>query len=160
MAPLYGWSLRGKPIKNPASSKEFNITIMGAITHFGVLSLTARGPQPSKDKPLPKKPIDIPGGTTSLHFYRFLEALLDQLDCLGQSWKGINLVMDNCRIHYGPAVQELCIAGGYNIVILPPYSPFSNPIEEFWSKLKLVYRRDKLRDDGKDGGCSSSERSC
>ena len=76
---------------------------------------------------------------------------MDQLDSLGQSGKGINLVMDNCRIHHGPAVQELCIASGYNIVFLPPYSPFLNPIEEFWSKLKLVYRRDKLDDGSKDG---------
>lgn len=151
LAPLYGWSLKGRSIKKPVSSKEFNITIIGAITHFGVLSLTARVPQTSKDKPLPKKPIDVPGGTTSLHFYQFMEALLDQLDSLGQSRKGINLVMDNCQIHHGPAVQELCIARGYNIVFLPPYSPFLNPIEEFWSKLKLVYRHDKLDDAGKDG---------
>ncbi|KAG0340076.1 hypothetical protein BG005_003310, partial [Podila minutissima] len=60
MAPLYGWSLKGKLIKKPVPSKEFNIMIIGAITHFGVLSLTACVPQTSKDKPLPKKPIDVP----------------------------------------------------------------------------------------------------
>jgi len=109
LVPLYGWSLKGKPIKKPVSSKEFNITIIGAITHFGVLSLTAHVLQTSKDKPLPKKPIDVLGGTTSLHFYQFMEALLDQLDSLGQSGKGINLIMDNCRIHHGQAVQELCV---------------------------------------------------
>ena len=43
------------------------------------------------------------------------------------------------------------VARGYNIIFLPPYSPFLNPIEEFWSKLKLVYRCNKLDETGKDG---------
>jgi transposase len=31
---------------------------------------------------------------------------------------------------------------GYQMVFLPPYSPFLNPIEEFWSKLKNVVNND------------------
>ncbi|KAI8887893.1 hypothetical protein K501DRAFT_174552, partial [Backusella circina FSU 941] len=31
---------------------------------------------------------------------------------------------------------------GYKFLFLPPYSPFLNPIEEFWSKLKTVVNND------------------
>ena len=36
--------------------------------------------------------------------------------------------MDNCRIHYSVVTHELRY--------LPPYSPFLNPIESFFSQLK------------------------
>jgi transposase len=33
---------------------------------------------------------------------------------------------------------------GYRCLYLPPYSPFLNPIEEFWSKVKAGVRRNAL----------------
>ncbi|KAI7848097.1 hypothetical protein BDC45DRAFT_490963 [Circinella umbellata] len=36
---------------------------------------------------------------------------------------------------------------GYKCVYLLPYSPFLNPIQEFWSKVEAVVRRDGLTED-------------
>jgi hypothetical protein len=54
------------------------------------------------------------------------------------------LVFDNCAIHKTLIVQDLIRQNGYKIIFLPPYSPFLNPIEEFWAKLKSVMNKDPL----------------
>ncbi|KAI8877517.1 hypothetical protein K501DRAFT_138918, partial [Backusella circina FSU 941] len=42
------------------------------------------------------------------------------------------------------AVQELTESCVYKAVYLPPYSPFLNSIELFWSKVKASVKRDFL----------------
>jgi transposase len=64
---------------------------------------------------------------------------LDQFDM-----KGRYLVMDNAAIHKVTEVKDLIASRGYKVVYLPPYSPFLNPIELFWSKVKGGIRRDCL----------------
>ena len=51
---------------------------------------------------------------------------------------GCYLVMDNALIHTNSGTRKMIDNRGYKCVYLPPYSPFLNPIEEFWSKLRLV----------------------
>jgi transposase len=52
--------------------------------------------------------------------------------------------MDNASIHKVPEIQALIVSRGYKATYLPPYSPFLNPIEEFWSKIKAGVKRDCL----------------
>jgi transposase len=52
--------------------------------------------------------------------------------------------MDNASIHKAPEIMEMVEERGYRCVYLPPYSPFLNPIEEFWSKLKAGVKWDGL----------------
>ncbi|KAF7722504.1 hypothetical protein EC973_003066, partial [Apophysomyces ossiformis] len=65
--------------------------------------------------------------------------VLDQEGC--QGW---NLVFDNAPIHMNSAIDEEIQQRGYRCQRLPPWSPFLNPIEEFFSKLKLMVRREPL----------------
>ncbi|KAL1929241.1 hypothetical protein VTP01DRAFT_2300 [Rhizomucor pusillus] len=50
--------------------------------------------------------------------------------------------MDNAAIHKTPEVKFWVAERGYQIRFWPPYSPFLNPIEEFWAKLKDVVNKD------------------
>lgn len=70
---------------------------------------------------------------------------MDTLDQHGM--KGRYLVMDNASIHKVDEVQNLIENRGYKATYLPPYSPFLNPIELFWSKVKGSIRRDCLTID-------------
>ena len=71
--------------------------------------------------------------------------MIDVLDT--NEMKGHYLVMDNAPIHTPVNVRELVEGRGYKCLYLPPYSPFLNPIEEFWSKLKAGVRRNALTAD-------------
>lgn len=51
------------------------------------------------------------------------------------------LVMDNCSIHHGEEVRELCEINGFEIEYLPPYSPDLNPIEFTFNTLKIWIKR-------------------
>ena len=55
------------------------------------------------------------------------------------------IVMDNCRIHHSRFVVDLIHSSGYKPLFMPPYSPFLNPIEECWSKIKQNIRRNPLK---------------
>jgi transposase len=52
--------------------------------------------------------------------------------------------MDNASIHKAPEIVKMIEDRGYKCAYLPPYSPFLNPIEEFWAKLKGGIRRNGL----------------
>jgi transposase len=60
---------------------------------------------------------------------------------------GYFLVMDNAPIHCLAKVRDLVETKGYICLYLPPYSPFLNLIEEFWSKVKAGVRRNALTAD-------------
>ena len=62
--------------------------------------------------------------------------IMDVLDRNGMN--GQYLAMDNAPIHTPAEICDLIESRGYKCLYLPPISPFVNPIEEFWSKLKLV----------------------
>ena len=50
------------------------------------------------------------------------------------------VVMDNLAPHKAPRVRALIEAAGCTLLLLPPYSPDFNPIEQAWSKLKALLR--------------------
>lgn len=49
--------------------------------------------------------------------------------------------MDNCSVHVNQSSKELCNNCGVKVLYLPPYSPDYNPIEEFFSVLKVKLKR-------------------
>lgn len=57
--------------------------------------------------------------------------------------------MDNAPIHKSLDVQAMISSRGYKCMYLPTYSPFLNPIEEMWSKVKMGVRRSEVSDKDK-----------
>jgi transposase len=81
-------------------------------------------------------------GTSSTHFLSYLSSMMDCLDRNGLH--GYYFVMDNAPIHKPAAIRGLIERRGYKCVYLPPYSPFLDHIEEFWSKVKSGIKRNPL----------------
>jgi transposase len=55
-------------------------------------------------------------------------------------WKAGCVVMDNCPIHLGEEVKKASKKKGAKLINLSPYSPDFSPIENLWSKLKIILR--------------------
>jgi len=55
------------------------------------------------------------------------------------------VVMDNVGFHKSEKVIELINSVGAQCVFLPPYHPELNPIEEMWSKIKSILRKQSAR---------------
>jgi hypothetical protein len=137
-----GWSKKGKPAKAIVpSARSTSITILGAISVDGVIDISLRKPTSTlgrKKRKLGGKEVVINGrvGTRSTHFLSYLSSMMDCLD--GNGLHDYYLVMDNAPILKSASIRELIERRGYKCVYLPPYSPFLNPIEEFWSKETLL----------------------
>lgn len=71
---------------------------------------------------------------------------------------GYYIVMDNAPIHKPIAVRDFIQKRGYRCVYFPPYSPFLNPIEDFWSKVKYGVKRRPF--DGSDTLTSRTVEAC
>ena len=48
----------------------------------------------------------------------------------------IHLIQDNWPIHFYPPVAEAAAAAGVEMVRLPTYAPWLNPVEKLWRKLR------------------------
>ena len=59
--------------------------------------------------------------------------------------KGDVVIMDNLATHKVQGVCEAIEAVGARLLYLPPYSPDYNPIENMWSKIKQILRREVPR---------------
>ena len=49
--------------------------------------------------------------------------------------------MDNVRFHKTQEVRALIETRGHNVLYLPPYSPFLDPIEDLFNEWKGIVRR-------------------
>lgn len=56
--------------------------------------------------------------------------------------KGQYIVMNNAPIRKPITVKKCIEDKDYKCLYLPPYSPFLNPIKEFWSKVKFGVKRE------------------
>lgn len=83
--------------------------------------------------------------TKNEHFLPYLSNAMNVLDKNGMN--GHYIVMDNAPIHKPKVIQKLIGERGYKCLYLPSYSPFLNPIEESWSKVKAGVRRTPLKAD-------------
>lgn len=147
-----GWSAKGKPAKTIVpSNRGTSITILGAISPVGVIDISLRKPtsvSAPKKRKADGKSIKVTKGTNTDHYLAYISNVMDVLD--KNNLRDFYLVMDNAPIHgpRGKKVEEFISKRGYKCVYLPPYSPFLNPIEEFWSKVKSGIKRTPI--DGKD----------
>ena len=70
------------------------------------------------------------------------------------------LVLDNARIHHYSRVANLKNELGIELLYLPPYSPFLNPIENGFSKWKNSVLRGAARNESEFFELISSGFSC
>ena len=81
-------------------------------------------------------PMVVEGAMTSAMFLAYLE------QCLVPTLKRHDIVvMDNCRVHLGPAIGEAIEKAQATLRYLPKYSPDLNPIEMAYSKFKTFLRQ-------------------
>ena len=55
---------------------------------------------------------------------------------LMQNERRLNLILDNAQIHKAKVTKIIAEILNINLVYLPPYSPFLNPIEKVWADIK------------------------
>lgn len=92
------------------------------------------------DKETNKPP---PKGTTTAHFIKFMNELLEIMDT-NEGLKGGCLVVDNSTIHKSHSMIRKIEGSGYRVMHLPPYSPELNAIENFWALVKRKMKRENL----------------
>ena len=81
-------------------------------------------------------PMVVAGAMTGEMFLAYVE------QCLVPTLKRNDIVvMDNCRVHLGPAIREAIEKARATLRYLPKYSPDLNPIELPYSKFKAFLRK-------------------
>lgn len=95
------------------------------------------------------KPKALKKGIIAYHIVKFIEAVMDVLDKHNKKKKDMFIVMDNYRIHHSAFVVDAINKRGYKPLFIPPYSPFLNPIEECWAKIKSKIKRNPLDTNSK-----------
>lgn len=82
----------------------------------------------------------IDGPMNGLAFLAYVEQVLVPTLRPGQI-----VVMDNLPAHKVPGVMTAIEAVGARLLLLPPYSPDFNPIENAFAKLKAILRKTAAR---------------
>lgn len=114
---LYGYAPRGdRLVIQQKTIPSKNTSVIAAITHRGILAYK------SQNKPFEK--------TSFLEF-------LKQLKLPPKT----TLLMDNVSFHYSKDVKAWAQQRRINLLYTPPYSPWFNPIENFFSFIKISYRK-------------------
>lgn len=72
-------------------------------------------------------------------FGDYMASLCDALNDSGRPNR--IMIMDNVPFHRSNVIKETCHEKGHNVLYLPPYSPFLNPIENLFSKWKQIVKR-------------------
>ena len=80
-----------------------------------------------------------------VYFGQFLDQVIQQIQD-----DGINeavFVIDNVSFHKSDAIKNKIREAGHELLFLPPYSPFLNPIENMFSKWKQYVKQQKARSE-------------
>ena len=85
-------------------------------------------------------PMMIDGPMNGLTFLAYVEQVLVPTLRPGQI-----VVMDNLPAHKLPSISAAIKAAGARLLLLPPYSPDFNPIENAFAKLKSILRKTAAR---------------
>jgi len=81
-------------------------------------------------------PMVVEGAMTGEMFFAYIE------QCLVPTLRRNDIVvMDNCRVHMGPAIRLAIEKAHATLSYLPKYSPDLNPIELPYSKFKAFLRK-------------------
>ncbi|KAG0758624.1 hypothetical protein G6F18_010809 [Rhizopus arrhizus] len=150
----YTWPKKGsRAIVKVPKTRAITTTILGAISPFGVVSVSVRRPKamtPSKKrKTTDSRAVDkttSKRGTATGHYFNFLSSTMDVLN-RHEMFKDNYIVMDNASIHQHEDIRKYIENRGYRCVYLPPYSPELNPIEQFWSVCKSKLKREQLLEE-------------
>ena len=120
LTPRYARAPRGERVRGKAPRNwGKNVTLISSISLEGVGAS-----------------MSIEGSSDTESFGLYLRELLCPRLKAGQI-----VVMDNLSVHRSAWVRELIDQEGASIVLLPPYSPDVNPIEEAFSKVKGLVRK-------------------
>lgn len=112
-------SCKGQRVRGKRPHKRGkNVSLIGAIGFGGLITQ-----------------VSLLGSTDGLTFEAFIAGRL-----VPNLWAGACVVMDNCSIHKGAAIEALISEAGARLIYLPPYSPEFSPIENCWSKIKGLLR--------------------
>jgi transposase len=124
LAPLRARAPRGERAfgKSPRNRGK-NTTLLA--------SMTIRGMGPC---------LAVEGATSGAVFEAYIERVLAPALRPGQV-----IVLDNLGAHKGERIRELVEARGCELLFLPAYSPDFSPIEEAFSKVKALLRREEAR---------------
>jgi transposase len=101
-----------------------NTTLIAAITLEGAMVTS----------------MTVEGATDAEAFEAYVEHFLGPSLCEGQV-----VVLDGLGAHRTQRITELVQARGAELVFLPSYSPDLNPIEEAFSKIKALVRKEGAR---------------
>jgi transposase len=120
LSPIYAYSAKGQRAYGSVSrNRGPNTTLLSSMSTEGM------GPS-----------LAVEGATTKAVFEAYVEQVL------GPTLRpGHFVVMDNLSAHKGERVKELIEDKGCEILYLPSYSPDLNPIEEAFSKIKVILRK-------------------
>ena len=124
MTRLCGWCQRGQRLLGKVPHGHWKtLTLVAALRHDGVVAPCVF------DAPI--------NGRSFLAYVR--QILVPALR------PGDIVVLDNLGSHKGSEIRQAIEAAGARLVFLPPYSPDLNPIEQVFSKLKTLLRKQDAR---------------
>lgn len=124
MARLYGRAKRGSRCRAPIPHGHWMTTTFTAALRR--TALTA--------------PMTLDGPMNAAAFRAYVEQVLAPTLTPGDI-----VVMDNLPAHKGAAIRPAIEACGASLVLLPPYSPDFNPIENAYAKFKSLLREAAAR---------------
>ncbi len=124
MTPLYAYAPRGQRAIGQVP-RNYGAT----MTLIASLSLSGMG-----------EALILDGAADSTAFEIYVEQILAPSLSAGQI-----VILDNLSIHLGPKVRQAIEARGCRLLFLPTYSPDFSPIEEAFSKVKTLLRRQGAR---------------
>ena len=136
----FGRSKRASPTRAVIPlQRGVPITILDAICELGVINVFLRSHSPYKairnESEVMVACLNVRVGTRTEHFIAFFNKIIDILN--KNDIKGRYVIMAKEPIHTNQSISRLVEQRGYKCTYLAPYSPFLNPIEEVWSKVKL-----------------------
>jgi len=120
IAPIYGWSEKGKRsyVEREGRSKERRNIVAG----YNSGKLVA--------------PLEYVGNTNTSIFLDWIEEHLCPVLVRGQT-----VILDNASFHKSSKIREAIEKVGCKVLYLPPYSPDLNPIEHCWANFKNCLRK-------------------
>lgn len=119
MKPLYGWNFSGKKVifinKKP---KKIKLTVIAAYTINKLIGLKI-----------------VHGSVNACIFKNFLEDTIED--------KKYYLLLDNARIHHAKIIKKYMKNKTNKLLFNVAYNPETNPIEQCFSKVKNIIRKNK-----------------
>ncbi len=122
MISFYGYSKVGEKCLTMSSPKSENYTVISAITKGKILGYQL-----------------FKGGVTADDFGAFIALMLQKNPEILESRSQYIFFMDNAPIHRAKSLKPFF--ENFRILFNAPYSPFLNPIEEFFGNWKHNFRK-------------------